>query len=217
MKTITTWSLLLLFSLQAFALTPAERKMLFDESIQTLKATGIEEKLPAFGAVFPDVKISGKRVSEWTAQGPLLLVIYRGGWCPYCIRQLKDIQQNLGTFRKYGVTIVAIAPEKEVEVKKTKAKNGLEFALLSDLNGVLLREMGFLFRVDDKVAAEYRSFGIDLVSTQGNNNQELPIPATYLIGKDRKVEFAFVDANYRTRPDVTTVLSVAQELAAGKR
>lgn len=207
-------SILLLLSIQSYqtkAMSPEERKKLFQDSIQRLKNSGIEKKVPVVGDTFPDVVIEKKKISDWTSNGLLLLVVYRGGWCPYCVKQLKEIQSQYETLRSKKVTIIAISPETLQEVKKTASKNELSFKLVSDKDGDTLRKLGLVFRVEDSVADEYKSLGIDLAASQGNKKQELPIPATYLIGKDMKVKFAHIDSNYTVRPSVEVILKVIDE------
>lgn len=195
-------------SFESDAISPEERKKLFQASIQKLKDSGIEKRVPAVGEIFQDIVLEDKKISEWTADGPLLLVVYRGGWCPYCVKQLKEIQARNDLLLAKKVTVIAISPETSNEVKKTASKHGLSLKLISDKNGDQLRKLGLIFRVEDKVASEYKSIGINLPISQGNQNQELPIPATYLIGKNRKIEFAFVDADYTTRPSIDVILNL---------
>jgi peroxiredoxin len=201
-----------LFAITAAAMSPEERKKLFDESIQTLKGTGIEKNAPQVGGTFPDSVIAGKKVTDYVKQGPLLIVVYRGGWCPYCVKQLKDLQANSNRLKDFKVTIIGISPEKEAEVRKTKRKNDLSFTLVSDEDGKLLRQLGLMFKVDDKVAQEYKNLGINLAESQGNSRQELPVPATYLVGKDRKVIYGSIDADYRKRPGTEELFSALKEM-----
>lgn len=201
-----------LIAFTAEALSPEERKKLFDESIQTLKGTGIEKNAPQLGGTFPDSEIAGKKVTEYVKEGPLLVVVYRGGWCPYCVKQLKDLQANINRLKDFKVTVIGISPEKETEVRKTKKKNDLSFTLVSDEDGKLLRELGLMFKVDDKVAQEYKNLGINLAESQGNSRQELPVPATYLVGKNRKVIYGYIDADYRKRPGTEELFSTLKEM-----
>ena len=212
MKCTFTAILLVFFSMKAMALGTEERKKLFQESIATLKSSGIEKKVPQFGESFPDAHILGKTISERVKPGPVLLIVYRGGWCPYCIKQLKEVEENITILRKRGVSVIALAIETEAEVRKTKNKNQLSFELVSDKDGALLRKLGFLFQVDAQVAAEYKKLGIDLVENQGNTRNELPIPATYLIGKDMKVKYAVIDADYTKRPKIQDIIKTVENL-----
>lgn len=112
--------------------------------------------IPKVGLNFPDVQIADKKVSDWANQGPLFLIVYCGGWCPYCVKQLKELQVNIDKLKAQKISVIAIAPETEQEVCKTKNKNNLSFTLVSNKDGILLRKLGLDFRVDNKVAEVYK-------------------------------------------------------------
>lgn len=127
------------------------------------------------------------------------------------MKQLKEIQANLHRFAEKGISVVAISPELEKEVIKTKNKHNLTFELVSDRNGTILNSMGLMFKVESGVLEVYNSLGISLPASQGNDKGELPIPATYLIGKNGKTIYAHIDADYRVRPKVLDVLTFSVE------
>lgn len=209
MKLIVT--LFLILGLQtSWAMTKEQRKKLFSESIQRLKDSKIEEKAPKLNEKFPEVELNGKKLSAWLENGPVLFTVYRGGWCPYCVKQLKEYESNIKKFESKKIQIFAISPEKENEVAKTKKKNKLSFALLSDKNHKILRTLNLVFKVEDAVEKEYQGFGINLAENQGNTANELPIPATYLIGKDGKILYAFVDADYAKRASTAEILKAVE-------
>jgi peroxiredoxin len=187
-------------------LSKEERKALFAGATERLKNSGIEQKAPKVGEAFPDVTVGGKKISEWVKGGSLVLTFYRGGWCPYCVKQLKEINESLSKISTSKTQLVAIAPETEMEVQKTKKKNDLNFPMFSDKDNKLARELGIVFKVEDAVEAEYKGFGIDLAASQGNSRNELPIPATFVIGQDQKVKFAFVDADYTKRAATSDII-----------
>jgi peroxiredoxin len=205
--------LLILGSLSLSARSPEERKELFKKATQDLKSTGIEKKPPKVGDTFPDLELDGKKISQWLNEGPLVISFYRGGWCPYCVSQLKVLNHDLKEFTANGARLIAISPEKAQEVRKTKGKNKLDFTLLSDSNFELARKLGLVFKVDSEVAKEYKGLGIDLAQSQGNDGNELPIPATFVIDGNRKVTYAFVDADYTKRADVQDVIKAVKAAA----
>lgn len=183
-----------------------ERKILFEQATKTLKDSGIEGKAPKKGESFPDLVLGEKKVSDWLKAGPLIVTFYRGGWCPYCVKQLKQMDQELKKIQDRKATIVAISPEKASEVQRTKSKNELHFTMIADPLNALARQLGLVFKVDKDVASEYKALGIDLVAGQGNENFELPMPATFVIGTDRKIQYAFADADYTKRAAIEDVL-----------
>ncbi len=196
----------IVFSLSAHgALTQEERKDLFSGATQRLKNSGIEKKVPQKGEQFPDLSLNGKLVSEYVKSGSLVVTFYRGGWCPYCVKQLKDINTALKDLKSSGATLVAISPEKDSEVRKTKSKNNLDFPMISDPGNALAKKLNLTFTVEPEVAKEYKSLGLDLLESQGNGDNVLPMPATFVIGSDRRVLYVFADADYTKRASLDDV------------
>lgn len=189
------------------ARTKEERKTLFGNATKELKATGIEKKIPKVGDTFPDLVLDGKSVTEWLKSGPLIVTFYRGGWCPYCVKQLKEINSELSKLQSKKATLIAISPEKPIEVKKTKNKNDLNFPVISDGHNKLARSLGLVFKVNDEVVSEYKLLGIDLEASQDNKSHELPIPATFVIQSNRKIIFAFADADYTKRASTEDIIN----------
>lgn len=202
--------ILLVSSTLASALSPEERTKLFQDSIQTLKGTGIEKKAPAPGQIMKDLEIGGVKLSKRLKKGPVLVTFYRGGWCPYCVKQLKEMQERKDEFTRLNIQVIAISPETSQEVEKTQKKTGLAFEMVSDNNFALANALGLTFTVDPKVEEVYRSLGINLEASQGNKENRLPMPATYLVGRDRKILYGFVDADYAKRAQIKDILDAAQ-------
>jgi peroxiredoxin len=202
----------LLLSLSAFAeRTKDERKVLFEGATKKLKDSGIEKKIPKVGEKFPDFMIDGKLISEHLKTKPLVITFYRGGWCPYCVKQLKEIDSALGKIEP-SAKLIALSPEKESEVRKTKNKNNLHFTMLSDRKHEIARKLNLVFKVDPEVNKEYKLLGLDLESSQGDKSFELPIPATFVIDQNRKVVFAFADADYTKRADTQKIIEAVKKL-----
>ncbi len=191
-------------------LAPEQRKELFASATQRLKATEIEKRAPQVGDVFPDLVIGGKKVSVWTKEAPIVLTFYRGGWCPYCVKQLKDLSQNLREFQPANV--IAVSPETQQEVEKTRRKNDLKMVLVADKNNELARSLGLAFKVEDAVAQEYKALGLDLQASQGNADNILPVPATFVIGRDRKVTYMFADADYTQRAAMPDIVKTVERM-----
>jgi peroxiredoxin len=97
-----------------------------------------------------------------------------------------------------------------MKVKRTKNKNNLNFTMISDQNNELARSLGLVFEVEDKVAEEYKSLGIDLSQSQGNSQNELPMPATFVIGADRKIKYVFADADYTKRAETSDIIEAVK-------
>ena len=207
------WMMMLaLLSTQLWAapLTPEQRKDLFSAATKRLKETEIEKRAPQVGDVFPDLVVGGKKISAWTKDAPIVLTFYRGGWCPYCVKQLKELSQNLQEFKPANV--IAVSPETPAEVEKTRRKNDLKMVLVADKNNELARSLGLAFKVEDAVAQEYKALGLDLQASQGNADNILPVPATFVIGSDRKVTYMFADADYTQRAAMPDIVKTVERM-----
>lgn len=143
-------------------------------------------------------------------KGPVILMWYRGGWCPYCNLTLRAMQQMLPEFEKEGASLIALTPEVPDKSLSTSEKNELEFTVLSDLDNQVAREYGVVFQLTDEVK-EYYENGFGLSEYNGNEKAELPLAATYVIQQDGTISYAFLDADYRNRAEPSKILEHLKE------
>src|SRR5689334_20097282 len=85
----------------------------------------------------PEFKLkdqTGVEVSlkEMRKKGPVVLMFYRGYWCPFCNRELKAFQDSLGMIQTKGAQVVAITPETKEGIDSTIARTGAIFPILHD-------------------------------------------------------------------------------------
>jgi peroxiredoxin len=122
------------------------------------------------------------------------------------------LQQRLPEIKELGAELVAISPQLPDNSLSTAEKLALEFMVLSDVGNKVSRDFGLVFELSDTVQEIYKNFGIDLLGANGDDSQELPIPATYIIGRDGVVRYAFVDADYTNRLDPDVIIAELQKL-----
>ena len=147
------------------------------------------------------------RLSSLLARGPVVLTFYRGGWCGYCSKYLRDLEQSLERFRKAGAELVAVSPQTPEHSVATVDKLDLSYHVLSDIDNVLARRFGLVYRLPEAFRHTYEALNIDLPSYNGTHSFELPIPATYVITRDNRIVYASVDADYTKRPDPAAILA----------
>jgi peroxiredoxin len=161
----------------------------------------------------PDFKLkdqNGSEVSlkELRKKGPVVVLFYRGNWCPYCNKELKRFQDSLQFITDKGATLVAITPEAAEGVSKTIEKTGAAFPILYDADLKVSKGYAVTFDVDEKTAARYKNFGNDLmVINQQKGKVVLPVPAVYVVNRDGAVTYRFFDADYKKRPNVKDILA----------
>jgi len=176
-----------------------------------LKETALQvgDTMPLFR--LQDVDGGVKTLETLNAGEYLVIDFYRGGWCPYCNMELREYEKLQSDFKALGANIVAISPEKPEYSFENAVKNAITFDILYDENMELMKEVGLVFKLGEAVQKRYAGFGIDLLATQGNEAYEMPIPATYVINKNREIVFAHVEADYTTRVAPGDVLEFIKE------
>ena len=189
-----------------------------DVTTADLVATGIAERAVGQGDAAPDFPLPdhlGRDVvlSRVLARGPVLLTFYRGGWCPYCNLELRAYQRELDRIRKAGGSLLAVSPMLPDGSLETAQKNALEFPVLSDVGNRVADAYGLVFQVDARIQSTYRDrLGIDLEDLNGDGSFTLPLPATYVIARDGRVAYAYVNADYRLRADPADALDALEGL-----
>jgi len=186
------------------------KKRVYAEGIQSVVNDKITENALQVGDKAPNFTLSNALEKEITLydelkKGPVILMWYRGGWCPYCNLTLKAMQDMLPLFQEGGAQLVALTPESPDKSISTAEKNDLDFEVLSDINNTVAREYGVVFKLTDDVKKYYED-GFGLSTYNGNDKGELPLAATYVIGTDGIVTYAFLDADYRNRAEPIAVL-----------
>ena len=162
------------------------------------------DKFPAFNLPNHEGKIVSS--DDILKNGPMIVTFYRGAWCPYCNIELRGYQNLLSEIKNKGATLVAISPEVPDNSLTLVEKQGLGFLVLSDIDNKLSKELGLVFQLSKELVDTYKSFGIDLGASQGNDRNELPAPATYIISKDGIITFLEAKLDYKTRTDPKAVL-----------
>jgi peroxiredoxin len=167
------------------------------------------DKFPVFE--LPDATGALVQSAALLATGPLLLIFYRGEWCPYCNLALKALQDQLPAINAAGVTLVAVSPQLPDYSLSTQQKQGLAFPVLSDTGNGLARELGIIFTLNAEMKVMYEGFGIDLLACNGEASFELPVPGAYLIGQDGIILERYLDPDYRNRLEPETAVAWARK------
>jgi peroxiredoxin len=139
-------------------------------------------------------------------KGPLLIVFYRGEWCPFCNLTLRAFQQELPALTAKGVTLVAISPELPNTSLTTVEKNELQFQVLSDVDNKFARQLGLVNQQPEEMRPVFDGFGHGFKARYGNDSLQLPHPATILVDGTGVVRNVFVDGDYTKRQEPKEVL-----------
>jgi peroxiredoxin len=158
------------------------------------------------GTLAPDFTLKDQSGNSFTLKkentGKTVIVIfYRGQWCPYCSKQLKGLNDSLQFIAQKGAIVVAVTPEINENVTKTIEKTQASFPILTDENLKVMTAYKVAFAVDAETIERYKKYGIDFDKANGVNGANLPVPAVYII-KNGIITWRYFDTDYRKRPSV---------------
>lgn len=171
----------------------------------------VGDKAPVFTAVTHE----GNHIalSELLDEKEVVLVFYRGAWCPYCNIHLQQFQSVYDEFEKRGVQVLGVSVDLQEPANKAVAENALSFPVISDPAADILKSYNLVFNVPVDLQEKMRAnYGIDLEKHSGRNDGLIAIPATYVINQDGVIVFAYANKDYKTRTHPQEVLQVLDTL-----
>lgn len=181
----TLLSLAIILTLAACTISPVDNQTLSAETPYadfsgiTLE---VNQPVPLFSLPSGD----GKQVSlaDFRAKQPVLLLFYRGEWCPYCMDQLDDYQALLPELKKHQIQLIAISTDDKAALENTNRQFGQKYIFLSDKQLVVTHQYGI------------------------GNEENLPHPALFLIDKQGKLIWYYASSDFKVRPTAHQVEAI---------
>jgi peroxiredoxin len=200
--------------LHAFAETVKRERPEFaaavDRLVQRLRQYGAGESAPQIGETMPPFALpddAGQMVSldELLDRGPVAVTFHRGHWCPYCRININALVEAHRELPLSGGQIVAIMPDLQKFVAELKTQSNVPFPILTDMDNGYALSLNLTIWVGAKVQ-QMMEGRRDLPTFQGNSSWMLPIPATFVVGRDGLVRARFIDPDYRNRMMISDML-----------
>ena len=160
---------------------------------------------------------SGRLVSldDLIAEGPAVISFNRGHWCEYCTIELTALRQGLNEIAAHGAKVVSIMPESEAFTTKAAANAGNAFKVLSDIDNGYALTVGLAIWLGERVRTLYLSHGLNLERFQNSPNWFVPIPATFVVGRDGVIVARHVDPDFRNRMDIEEIVAALKRCGVG--
>ena len=198
---------------------PAESRQKMQEATEALIATGIEQQVLKQGQEFPSFELPNAtgqtiRLDDQLKNGPVVITFYRGGWCPYCNLELKELQNHLDEIKAQGAQLIAISPQTPDASLDTQEKNNLQFEVLSDAKNQVARQIGLVFQLPDEIVSIYKGLGIDVEQSNGETSHELPLPATFIVDRQGVIQFVEAEGDYSKRTEPAAIVEELKKLSA---
>jgi peroxiredoxin len=182
-----------------------------DRLVNRLRENGAGEAAPKLGEMMPPFILpdeNGRLVSlkELLERGPAVVTFHRGHWCPYCRISINTLAKAQPRIESLGARMVAIVPESGPFAAEMKFDSNVRFPILSDMDNGYALSLNLAIWVGDEMEEFMTKIGRKLPQYQGNDSWMLPIPATFVVGRDGRVKARFVDPDYRKRMAVEELI-----------
>jgi peroxiredoxin len=209
--------------LRAFADSVRQQRPQFAEAVDRLvdrlrqhgageSAPHEDEPMPPF--VLPDHTGRSISLSELVARGPVAVTFHRGHWCPYCRININALAQAHSQALADGGQIVAIMPDRQNFVAEFKSESNVPFPILTDTDNGYALSLNLTIWVGAEMQKLMQGQR-DLPTFQGNSAWMLPIPATFVVGRDGIIRARFIDPDYRKRMTITGMLAALRGAGRG--
>lgn len=202
---------------------PPELIAVSGEWVAELSVSGLAESSLHAGQAAPDFALPDAhgqtiRLADLRERGPVVVIFYRGAWCPYCNITLRAYQAALPEIQALGASLAAISPMTPDYSLSLSEKAELGYDVLSDSGNTVARQFGLVYTLGDRMyqvssPLARRSSGADLTDMNGDDSRELPLVATYVIDQSGTIRFAEVFADHAKRTEPSAVLDVLRGLS----
>ena len=183
-----------------------------------LQADGVGASAPKAGDRAPDVTLEppdGPPVPLRKLLGdkPMVLMFYRGRWCPFCDLTLRAFEAALPQFEAAGATLAAVSPQTLAETKLTGSERNLSYPLYSDPRNAAARSFGLDWQVQEGAERGlYKGFNSHVDQANGDDEWRLPSPAVFVIDRDGVVRWSWTDSNWTRRAEPDDVLAAVKAI-----
>jgi peroxiredoxin len=171
------------------------------------------------GSAMPAVTVRNadgteRRIGPGPLERPMILIFYRGGWCPYCNRHLGALKKVEPELLKLGYELLFLSADRPEILYSSLKEPDIHYTLLSDAAMDAARAYHVAYRLDAQALAQYRAYGVDLEAASGQTHHELPVPAVFIVDRSGVIRFVHANPDYTIRISPDALLEAARASAA---
>jgi peroxiredoxin len=183
-----------------------------DRLVGRLQEAEVGAGAPRVGGLLPPFHLpdeKGRVVSldNLLRQGPVAVIVHRGHWCPYCRINTRALAEARPQIQATGGKVVAITPDRQQYAAAILAEAEADFPVLTDMDNGYAMTLNLVFWVGAEMRDLMSRAGLDVGEYQGNDSWMVPVPATFVVGRDRRVKARFVDPDYRKRMTIESMVA----------
>jgi peroxiredoxin len=172
--------------------------------VRPLLADAAEDLGPPVGMHAPDIGTPPDQTGKARALGDLMgknglvLLFFRSAeWCPYCQRQLMDVNDGLAEITKRGYKVAALSYDKPEILAAFTEKRSIAYTLLSDPTSAVI----------DRYKLRDPQYPV------GNRAYGVPRPIIFILDTKGMIRAKLFEETYKTRPPVSAVVEKLDQMA----
>jgi peroxiredoxin len=178
---------------------------------QKVYDSATEVPMPTAGNALPNVDLISIEGSTYSLKNLVegkksIIILYRGGWCPYCSAQMAGLAKAEKKIRQLGYQIIGITGEDLNAINKFSADHDLPYRVFTDHGIALAKNLNIAYKVDKATIEKYKGYGIRIP------NEILPIPTLIAVDEEGIINYIHASPDYKNRITTEEVLSTLKSL-----
>ena len=179
--------------------------------IRRLMDSGAGSGAPGVGDTMPPFILPGENgrlvtLEQLTEQGPVAVTFHLGHWCPWCRITVNALVRVHSKITEVKGQVIAIMPDRQPFAIEFKREASSPFTVLTDMDNGCALSLNLAIWIGPDLERLLTSYGRTLPDYQGNDSWILPIPATFVVGRDGIIRARFIDPDFRRRMTVEELL-----------
>jgi peroxiredoxin len=149
---------------------------------------------------------------------PVILISFRGGWCPYCNMHLSELRTVIPELKENGIDVLFLSNDRpellysSLKMETQEDIDGLDYVILSDANISAAMALGTAFRTDKGLTDYLDGKERDYEGSSIGIHNALAVPAVYVVDQSGEIVFDFINPNYKVRLPADELLETANNL-----
>ena len=149
---------------------------------------------------------------------PVVLITFRGGWCPFCNMHLSELNQVVPEIDAMGVDVLFLSGDRPELLYSTLSREtqedieGLDYTILSDADAQAAVALGIAFKASQGTIDRRLSNDQDIEGSSMLEHGVLPVPAVFAVGTDGVIAFAHANPDFRVRVPADELMTIVKEL-----
>ncbi len=186
------------------------------ESADAAQPLGVGDQAPRFVVRTVDNELY--EFDPGNLESPVVLITFRGGWCPYCNMHLSELKDVVSDIDALGIDVLFLSGDRPELLygslnRETQADiAGLDYTILSDADAQAAIALGVAFKASQRTLDRREEKGQDIEDSSMLRHGVLPVPAVFAIDRDGMIVFVHADPNFRVRLPAAELLTVAREI-----